>query len=154
MPGPPPTPTNLKVIRGNPGKRALNHDEPQPAKFDGDPPDYLDDKGKAEWSRLVPILSEMRVLTAADFGTLANLCLAHQVKLRAQEEIGGSLTVTSAKGGTKADPAVKIMLEAAQMENQLAQQFGMTPAARSRVKVPKAPAKSDWDDLDQMRNSG
>ncbi len=30
MPGPRPTPTYLKLLRGNPGKRKLNKREPQP----------------------------------------------------------------------------------------------------------------------------
>ena len=33
-PGPPPTPTNLKLLRGNPGKRKLSTNEPDPLIFD------------------------------------------------------------------------------------------------------------------------
>ena len=37
-PGPKPKPTHLKIITGNPGKRPLNHDEPEVIEPLGTPP--------------------------------------------------------------------------------------------------------------------
>ena len=47
MRGRKPVPTRLKVIRGNPGKRALNKNEPQPAGELADPPDWMSESQKA-----------------------------------------------------------------------------------------------------------
>jgi P27 family predicted phage terminase small subunit len=39
--GPAPTPTHLRILKGNPGKRPLNKAEPKPEKGPVDPPDWL-----------------------------------------------------------------------------------------------------------------
>ena len=44
-----PVPTHLKVIRGNPGKRALNRNEPVPVGDLVDAPDWMTDTQKAGW---------------------------------------------------------------------------------------------------------
>ena len=42
MRGPPPKPTYLRILEGNPSKRPLNRNEPQPPPVETlDPPDYL-----------------------------------------------------------------------------------------------------------------
>jgi phage terminase small subunit len=57
MPGPPPTPSVIRLMRGNPGKRAFNRHEPRSAIADAvpEPPDWLD-AGYAcdEWGRVAP----------------------------------------------------------------------------------------------------
>lgn len=55
--GRPPLPTEIKALRGNPGKRPLNNDPHVPA---GIPkcPDWLTPVAKAEWARVVPIFWE------------------------------------------------------------------------------------------------
>jgi hypothetical protein len=49
----PAMPTQLKLLRGNPGKRAIPP-EPQPLRPDEipDPPNFLLDDAKDEWRRL------------------------------------------------------------------------------------------------------
>ncbi len=46
-----PTPTRLKLLRNNPGKRPLNPDEPQPEATLPEPPAHLSDEAKCEWQR-------------------------------------------------------------------------------------------------------
>ena len=58
-PGPKPQPTNLKIIRGNPGKRDLNSNEPQPDMVMPDPPDTLSDEARAQWDVVAPQLHTM-----------------------------------------------------------------------------------------------
>ena len=67
MRGPPPKPTYLRILEGNPSKRPLNRNEPQPPPVETlDPPDYLGGHAATEWCRIVPGLSAMRLLTIAD----------------------------------------------------------------------------------------
>ena len=51
--GPKPTPTALKLLRGNPGKRPINVDEPQPRPVEspGASP-WLDETAAALWRTL------------------------------------------------------------------------------------------------------
>ena len=47
-----PTPTAIKELEGNPGKRALNDREPKPQKKAPACPKWLEDEAKKEWRRL------------------------------------------------------------------------------------------------------
>lgn len=143
----PPTPTSLKLLRGNPGKRPINHDEPQPESFAAEPPEFLNAEGIAEWNRLVPILMQMKVLTAADYGALANLCKAHSVMLEAFREVAANGLVLDSPQGVKPNPAVKIAHDAMETENRLMQQFGLTPASRSKVRVEKSGPANPWAEV-------
>jgi hypothetical protein len=51
--GPRPQPTTLRLLRGNPGKRKLNRDEPQPEIPPAvpDPPPHLLPLARDEWWR-------------------------------------------------------------------------------------------------------
>ncbi len=85
--GPTPKPSALARAEGNPGKRRLNDSEPQPRATVPRCPDHLDVQAKKEWKRLVPVLRRMRVLTEADWMTLANLCQTWSTMVKAQEKL-------------------------------------------------------------------
>jgi phage terminase small subunit len=72
--GPAPKPTALKLLQGNPGKRAINGREPKPKTGMPRCPDWLDEEAKACWKRIVPQLNGMGVLTLIDADALANYC--------------------------------------------------------------------------------
>jgi hypothetical protein len=80
MRGRKPTPTDLKVLRGNPGHRPLNPDEPALPPVNADtfdsPPIELagDAAASGEWSRLAPMLRTARQVTEAERGSLIALC--------------------------------------------------------------------------------
>jgi P27 family predicted phage terminase small subunit len=120
--GPPPKPTRLKILQGNPGKRALNKDEPTPPAAPGGevkPPWWLPryerdlgvngrkvrSKARTFWARIAPILDEMGVLTTADPDALAMLCdvLAEYVEAREiVRRYGMSYESYSVKADTRA----------------------------------------------------
>lgn len=120
MRGRPRTPTNLRILQGNPGKRPLPKDEPKP-KLGGDPPAWLTVAGRKEWDGLAPMLERLRVLTEADVDALAQLC-------EAQAELKAGI----AEGRFRSELWRCIMAMQAR--------FGLTPADRARIKtVPKEP---------------
>ena len=86
MPGPAPKPTALKLVQGNPGKRALNKSEP---KFGGTPkcPDWLTPDAKAEWKRVVKELSALDMLRGVDSSALAAYCQNYS-RWKSAEQIG------------------------------------------------------------------
>src|SRR3954470_9706696 len=72
-----PKPTRLKVLTGNPGKRPLNTNEPEPEPAVPECPPELGPVAKREWDRLVNELSSLRLLTNLDRGALASYCGAY-----------------------------------------------------------------------------
>ena len=66
-----PLPTAVKDLRGNPGKRPRNLNEPQIEVGDPEMPAGLSDAAKQEWDAMVPHLKKMGVLTPVDRSALA-----------------------------------------------------------------------------------
>ena len=50
MRGRKPTPTHLKLVKGNPGKRPMNANEPVAVGDLFYPPDWFNDEQKEEWA--------------------------------------------------------------------------------------------------------
>lgn len=142
--GRPPVPTSLKVLRGNPGQRAINADEPKPPPADISPPARLGGAALDKWNEIAPLLSGMGVFTQADRSVIERYCLLHEqwlhVVKHVQENGMTQLTQTgysqlTAEGSLfKTLPAELMRIE---------QQFGMTAAARSTMKVSNAAAPED-----------
>lgn len=145
------TPTSLKILRGNPGKRALNKYEPQPTRGKPTRPVWLQGVGIDAWNELSALLDDMRVLTLADGPALALLCATYQDYRDAREVIARKgMTyecATQHDSIWRTRPEVAIMSDAAKRLRSLMTEFGLTPAARSRVHAePEAPA----DPLEQL----
>jgi P27 family predicted phage terminase small subunit len=143
-----PTPTALKVLRGNPGKRPLNKREPKPQAGDPHMPDHLDEAARAEWKRLVPMLREMRVLTEADYLALANLCVQYSTLVSAQKQLNKSgLLLKTPNNFVVTSPLIGIVARATKVVNDLCREFGLTPSARSRVQTSDTGTKAEdpWE---------
>lgn len=127
MPGPPPKPTALKILHGNPGCRPLNDQEPKPA-LGATPPDYVmaEPAVLVEWNRHAPRLLKLGLLTEIDDSALGMLCVL-EVRLRALLKLEGMEAV----------PAARAILDVSKELRALWSRFGMTPADRARVKVDK-----------------
>src|SRR5262245_18124852 len=74
-----PQPTQLKVLRGNPGQRRINPAEPTPAvvgeAFDTPPAELEADAAAAsEWRRVAPLLRVCRIISEAERPVLLALC--------------------------------------------------------------------------------
>lgn len=139
MKGRKPKPTHLKLVQGNPGKRALNKSEPKPRRERPSPPAHVSDKARETWGYVAAILDDMGVLTATDALALEVLCEAYSDFLGARSELNqfGSnyYETTNATGGVmhRAHPAVAVMQDADRRIKAWLAEFGMTPSARSRV---------------------
>lgn len=136
--GPPPQPTALSLVKGNPGKRAINQREPKAAGKLGSPPDWLDARGKAAWRGLATIIGDMRLESASDRKALELLVAAYQEFRDADDlvrEEGLTYSRSTAQGEEikSAHPAVAIRADAMRRVHRLLLEFGLTPSARSRV---------------------
>lgn len=85
--GRPPKPTHLKVLEGNPGKRAINKNEPKPQAKAPSCPAHLDKEAKAEWRRISKQLLQLGLLTEVDRAALAAYCQAWSRWVYAEEKI-------------------------------------------------------------------
>jgi P27 family predicted phage terminase small subunit len=133
MRGRKPTPTALKVVRGNPGGRPLNEDEPKP-KGEAVMPDYLSPSAAAHWPTVAEQLSNAGVLTSMDVAALALYCESFARWQEAQAMIAKTgLVVPGQKGTLTQSPYVVIGNAAFEQMRRLLIEFGMTPSSRSRV---------------------
>lgn len=135
-------PTALRILEGNPGKRPLNQREPQPQPIaDMKPPAYLDKEARACWRRNAPKLVAMGVLTDADVDEFILYCQAWS-RYRTACAL---LAVASTFDYRQAAGVVERAEHAVRM---LAAEFGMNPAARSRLQV--APKPETVDPMEEM----
>jgi P27 family predicted phage terminase small subunit len=141
-----PTPTPLRLLRGNPGQRPLPKGEPQPLREAECPPAphhiRRSDYAREEWNRIAPELHRLGLLTIADYRPLSLYCLAYARWLEAEDALYASaqndphtygLVVEGAMGGKVANPLVKIAASAAVTVMRFAVEFGFTPASRTRI---------------------
>ncbi len=77
MRGRKPQPNKIKILKGNPGKRPLNKNEPQPDIVLSECPKWLKGEARAEWKRITPVLYKVGLLTEADISALEKYCMAH-----------------------------------------------------------------------------
>jgi P27 family predicted phage terminase small subunit len=146
MPGPPKTPTNLRLLRGNPGKeaKAVLRGEVQPRKPDKvpDPPERLKGEAREEWLRIAPELHRLGILTVADLRPLGCYCAAYgdwceaedaMVAAKADDPHNFGLVIETPSGGVMANPLVRIRSIARDKLMRYATEFGFTPASRTRV---------------------
>src|SRR3954452_16994744 len=90
--GPPPKPSSVRVLEGNPARRPLPANEPRPLPGEPEIPAHLDREARKERKRLVPILLSMRVLTVADGVALGNLCHAYSILIQAHKAMEKAAT--------------------------------------------------------------
>lgn len=144
MPGPAPKPTSLKLLAGNPGKRPLNAAEPKPDPAIPDCPDHLTPEARAEWDRIVPELEALGLLTRIDRAALAAYCTAYGRWVEAERMVKEhGLTVETPNGYPVKSPWLSTADKALDQLRKFIQEFGLSPASRSKV---AATPKSTNDD--------
>lgn len=148
MRGRKPLPTEVKLLRGNPGRRPLNFNEPKHAPLDAaEPvPECLTSAdAREEWTRIVGTLSKGHV-TVVDRSTLVGYCLKFGQWMDLEREAGKLPFLEKARGGGKtpnayflaANKAFVLMLKAAT-------ELGITPSSRARIVVK--PTEDEGDEF-------
>lgn len=137
MKGRKPKPTRLKLLAGNPGKRAINRSEPTLEAAKPTRPTWLKGKARTAWDQLVDLLYAMGVMTEADGKALELLCDAYAEYREAREYVikhGPTYESATDKGLiVRKRPEVAIAADAQKRVASLLAEFGITPSSRSRV---------------------
>ncbi len=133
-----PTPTTMKVMRGNPGKRALNDEEPIPENDLGaEPPDHFNEKQGRVWREVIAE-APAGMLKTLDKALLEAYCINVVLLEEMNNKIQTAGTIArGALGNPVVSPYVRIMSTATQMVIKCASELGFTPSSRSRIRVPK-----------------
>lgn len=144
VPGPRPAPTADKELRGNPGKRPLNKNEAKPHKLTElpEPPDYIGDYGAREWNRVGPELIKLGLMSTVDLQVFEAYCLNVQLMVDARKAIADKGMLVNGARGKVRNPAIAAFASASTAIRGFASEFGLSPSARSRIKLP-----TDSDDI-------
>jgi len=147
--GPAPKPTALRLIEGNRGHQKLNKNEPKPTPIRPTRPEWMLPEAKREWVRIVPELERMGLLTIVDRGALTAYCQAYARAVQAEAVLTKKgMTFETPNGYIQQRPEVSIALKEWHAVRAFASEFGLTPAARTRIQVPKSESEDDWPELD------
>jgi P27 family predicted phage terminase small subunit len=128
-----------KEANGNPGHRPI----PPDADFSsagaiGNPPDWLDDIAKAEFTRIVTCLQDMDLLHSTDKGVLASYAVNYSRWVQAERKIaaeGTVIEVTGSQGQTKwiKHPALMVSSESQKQMIRAGSLIGLNPVDRNRL---------------------
>jgi len=152
--GPPPKPTALKLVQGNPGKKPLNDAEPVLAVKIPEPPKQLSAAARVEWDRIAPILLDCGLLTDADRDNLGAYCEAVVRFWEAQEHLRQTGYLIRAPSGYPIqNPWYAVMQEAGNTMKSLGQEFGLSPSSRSRIRVDDQKPKDEFESYLKNRGS-
>ena len=149
-PGPPPKPTRLRVLEGNPGRRPLNEFEPQPAPRKRVPaaPKELGEQAKKEWRRLAKQLVRQGILTDLDMTAFTAYCQCYQRWYDASRQLDSTgLFIKAPNGMIMQNPLLPIINKAVDQMLKFMARFGLTPSDRSRLSV--VPPDDELDALEE-----
>lgn len=150
MPGPARKPTALRILEGNPSKRPINRNEPKPTPGRPSRPSWLLEEAKHEWSRVVPELERLGLLTLVDRAALTTYCQAWARFVEAEAKLTQYGAVLKAKHSdyVQVSPYATISRQNAQIIRAFCGEFGLTPSSRGRMSVGKGEegAEPPWLD--------
>ncbi len=151
--GRPPTPTRLRVIQGNPGKRKISTAEPKPKTENPKCPEQLDDEAKREWRRVIRELAAARLISKLDRAALAAYCQSWSRWIEAETKLKQhGVVVKSPNGWPIQSPYLAIANRAMAQMTTFLSEFGLSPAARTRIQV-KTDESESFDDFVKERGA-
>ncbi len=161
MPGRKRLPASVKEANGNPGHRPIQPDADfSSAGAIGEPPAWLDDEAKREFTRIVEALEDMDLLHSTDVGVLASYAVNYSRWVHAERRIsteGTVLLVEGSQGQSKhvKHPALMVSSDAQKQMIRAGALIGLNPVDRNRLSAsPKQLANPfasllDGDDEDE-----
>ncbi len=137
-------PTELKLVQGTYREREANKREAKPQRARPTPPAHLGEVAKTEWKRMADELFSLGLLTRIDRAALAAYCKAYERWVQAEQALArmaerdlltGGLMIKTTNGNAIQNPLVGTANRAMLDVVKFASEFGMTPAARSRIEA-------------------
>lgn len=133
-----PTPTAIKRLRGNPGRRPIDDAEPHPELFEHfpRPPKELNEDGRAFWMREGRQFWQSGCLTRSDVAAFTALCRTYARYINFHREVERTGYVLRGRFNDPVISPFEKLLERAHQELiEGLREFGGTPVSRVRVKA-------------------
>lgn len=142
MPGPPPQPAKLRVLKGNGRDRDVAgrkvRPQPQVVPYLPDAPEHLAPLAAEMWDRVAGELRRLEIAGNVDAAVLEAFCTAYATMRDADELVGRQgMTVAGSQGQQVAHPMLAVAAKARAQIGTLGSQLGLTPAARLRMTLPE-----------------
>lgn len=156
MKGRKPTPTKLKLLRGEKHKERINQGEPKPKAANLRCPNHLNKEAKKYWKEEAPKLYRLGLLTEINRGPFELLCEAYGdwkiYKAMINEgkcpECGcGGIAIKTPNGSLQLSPLASMLNRAHDQYRRLCVEFGLTPSSISRISLTGKGKKSDFGDM-------
>jgi P27 family predicted phage terminase small subunit len=145
-----PTPTHLKLLRGNPGHRPINKQEPKPVGDLKDAPAYFDDELRQVWEYAIAH-APPGLLKKIDSSVLETWCMAHVLHRRAVAEVRkfGMLVKPPNSQVPVQSPYLPIVNKQAFIMLRAIDHLGFSPASRTRIMTGDLPVGNmgGWDEI-------
>lgn len=147
------TPDRLKVIKGTARPDRMNPDAPAANIGTAEPPAWLSVRASEIFAQLSATLLGMGIASPDDQAALALLASRLEeieVCTAVIEDVGRTYSTTATSGDTlvRARPEVAMRNEAMRHAQSLLAEFGLTPAARSKVSAGKPAEANPFAALD------
>jgi P27 family predicted phage terminase small subunit len=124
------SPETIKAVQE--AARVLGYKKPE--KKAPPCPKWLEPEAKKEWRRLSKQMEQIGILTEVDMASFAGYCQAYARWKEAEEFITQHGTIVKTPSGYwQQVPQVSIAQTYLKVMNRFAEQFGLTPASRSRI---------------------
>lgn len=152
----PRTPTALAALRGFPGHRPQNRQEPQPAPAALAPPVALDPPAQRIWDRHAGELVRLGVLTQADTTIFASACRLQAMGDQYATDVEGVLAAPPKTKGARrhrVPPSLWVAIKCWDKAAALFGRFGMTPADRAKLHVTESDADDELTAYRQARTA-
>jgi P27 family predicted phage terminase small subunit len=133
-----PKPRKLRLLEGNPGKRPLPPDI-SPAG-DVTMPPHIQGEAKLEWERVIGELRRLGLATMLDRAALAGYCQSWARWIEAEQQLKRYGAIVKAPTGyPMLSPYLHVANMALKQMREFLVEFGMSPAARTRVEIDGDP---------------
>lgn len=144
MRGRKPTASVVKLITGNPGKRAFNKQEAKPPPAVPEPPIILKGDALREWRRVTVLLADVGLITKLDRAVIAAYCQAWARWLECERMLASTGMIMRTPNGYPAySPYLSAANKAMDQLRHLSEQIGLSGSARSRIKAAEPSAGMD-----------
>lgn len=154
MSGPPPKPTRLKLLEGNPGKQKLNLNEPRPdVPRRMDPPRWLGQEGRREFRRVFLILRDLGLITLADRAALSMYAVEWETYVGLCRDIKAEgISVMTSKGTPIVNPKLWARGKVFAALRGMLAEFGLSPAQRCKLQAPPAAEVDEFEEFLRQQN--
>jgi P27 family predicted phage terminase small subunit len=133
--GPAPTPTKVKILRGETRPSRLNIHEPIPSSDVPKMPADMDAEAKAVWRRVISSMGHTGVIRVPDSDILRCYCEAVSRYAQAARLYAGSGPLVRRDAGLVKNPLHQVIRDDGDQIRLFARELGLSPSARAGLRV-------------------